>query len=46
MEHKNESKNPDDVKITDDSEFKKDDEVTITAGHMPSMKGAGSRKMI
>ncbi|PPJ96672.1 hypothetical protein CSC87_16045, partial [Staphylococcus aureus] len=40
MEHKSESKAPDDMKRTDDSKFKKGDEVTITAGHMPGMKNA------
>ncbi|MCT2597074.1 YdhK family protein [Staphylococcus warneri] len=40
MEHKSESKTPDDMKRTDDSKFKKGDEVTITAGHMPGMKNA------
>lgn len=40
MEHKSESKAPDDMKRTDDSKFKKGDEVTITAGHMSGMKNA------
>ncbi|KRG11166.1 DUF1541 domain-containing protein [Staphylococcus sp. NAM3COL9] len=40
MEHKSESKDPDGMKHTDDSKFKKGDEVTITAGHMPGMKNA------
>jgi len=40
MGHKSESKAPDDMKSTDDSKYKKGDEVTITAGHMPGMKNA------
>ncbi|OEK71142.1 hypothetical protein AST01_02720 [Staphylococcus equorum] len=40
MEHKSESKVPDDMTSTDDSKFKKGDEVTITVGHMPGMKNA------
>ncbi|WP_440857989.1 DUF1541 domain-containing protein [Staphylococcus shinii] len=40
MGHKSENKAPDDMKSTDDSKYKKGDEVTITAGHMPGMKNA------
>ncbi|MBF2753595.1 MULTISPECIES: DUF1541 domain-containing protein [Bacillales] len=40
MEHKSESKAPDDMKPTNDSKYKKGDEVTITSGHMPGMKNA------
>src|SRR5699024_8184624 len=38
--HKSESKAPNGIKTTDDGKFKKGDEVTITAGHMPGMKNA------
>ncbi|ANK38490.1 MULTISPECIES: DUF1541 domain-containing protein [Staphylococcus] len=40
MEHKSENKVPEDMESTEESKFKKDDEVTITAGHMPGMKNA------
>ena len=40
MNHKSESKAPDNMKSTDDSKYKKDDKITITADHMPGMKGA------
>lgn len=40
MEHKSENKVPEDMESTEESKFKKDDEVTITAGHMSGMKNA------
>lgn len=40
MNHKSESKAPDNMKSTDDSKYKKDDKITITADHMPGMKNA------
>ncbi|MGD6769351.1 YdhK family protein [Staphylococcus arlettae] len=40
MKHNDESKAPEDMTSTDQGKFKKGDEVTITAGHMPGMKGA------
>src|SRR5699024_148326 len=40
MKHNDESKVPEDMKSTNEGEFKVGDKVTITAGHMPGMKGA------
>lgn len=40
MKHNDESKVPEDMKSTNEGEFKAGDKVTITAGHMPGMKGA------
>ena len=40
MKHNDESKVPEDMTSTNEGEFKVGDKVTITAGHMPGMKGA------
>jgi len=40
MKHKDESKAPKDITSTDEGKFKAGDKVTITAEHMPGMKGA------
>ena len=40
MKHNDESKVPEGMKSTNEGEFKVGDKVTITAGHMPGMKGA------
>ena len=40
MEHKSDSKTPENMKSTNDGEFKKGDKVTITEGHMAGMKNA------
>ncbi|WP_257643442.1 YdhK family protein, partial [Staphylococcus haemolyticus] len=40
MKHNEESKVPEDMTSTKEGEFKVGDKVTITAGHMPDMKGA------
>ncbi|MGV3245005.1 YdhK family protein [Staphylococcus sp. 11261D007BR] len=40
MEHNDDSKSPKDMESTDEGEFQSGDKVTITAGHMPGMKGA------
>src|SRR5699024_12553996 len=40
MNHKSESKAPDNMKSTEDSKYKKDDKITITADHMPERKNA------
>ena len=42
MKHNDESKVPEGMKSTNEGEFKVGDKVTITAGHMPGMKGARS----
>ena len=43
MKHNDESKVPEDMTSTNEGEFKVGDKVTITAGHMPGMKGAESK---
>src|SRR5699024_11317943 len=40
MEHKSDSKTPENMKSTNDGKFKKGDKVTITEGHMAGMKNA------
>lgn len=40
MKHNDESKAPEDMTETAQGKFEKGDKVTITAGHMPGMKGA------
>lgn len=40
MKHNDESKAPEDMTSTDQGKFKPGNKVTITAGHMPGMKGA------
>ncbi|EHM71483.1 PF07563 family protein [Staphylococcus epidermidis 14.1.R1.SE] len=40
MKHNDESKVPEGMTSTNEGEFKVGDKVTITAGHMPGMKGA------
>ena len=40
MKHNDESKAPEDMTATTKGKFEQGDKVTITAGHMPGMKGA------
>ncbi|PTH66182.1 YdhK family protein [Staphylococcus arlettae] len=40
MNHNDESKTPEDMTSTSKGKFEQGDKVTITAGHMPGMKGA------
>ena len=45
MKHNDESKVPEGMKSTNEGEFKVGDKVTITAGHMPGMKGEATVKV-
>ena len=46
MKHNDESKVPEDMTSTNEGEFKVGDKVTITAGHMPGMKGAEAKRCV